>query len=65
MIVVESARILRQTLQPPPQSAESPAVDTVAVRRAHDVRPRFVDRRVDHVGCGVEQAVLAAANDFS
>lgn len=65
MIVVESARILRQTLQPPPQSAESPAVDTVAVRRAHDVRPRFVDRRVDHVRGGVEQAVLAAADDFS
>lgn len=65
MIVVESARILRQTLQLPPQSAERPAVNTVAVRRAHDIWARFVDRRVDHVGGGVEQAVLAASDDFS
>lgn len=65
MVVVESARILRQALQLPAQSAERSPVDAVAVRRAHDVRPRLVDRRVDHVGGGVEQAVLAAADHFA
>ena len=65
MILMESARILRQALQLPPQSAESPPVNTMAVRSAHDVRPGLVDRRVYHVRGGVEQAVLAAVDDFA
>jgi hypothetical protein len=65
MIVMESARILRQTLQLPPQRTESPPINTMAMRSAHDIRPGFVDRGVDHVGGGVEQAVLAAADDFA
>jgi hypothetical protein len=65
MIVVESTRILRQTVQLPPKRTESPSIDTVAVRSAYDIRPGFVDRRVDHVGSGVEQAVLATADDFA
>lgn len=65
MVVVESARVLRQRLQLPAQSAESPAVDAVAVGGAHDVRPRLVDRRVDHVGGRVEQAVGPAVDHFA
>jgi len=65
MIVVESARILRQRLQLPAQRAECPPVNTMAVRSAHDVRPGLVDRRVYHVRGGVEQAVLAAVDDFA
>jgi hypothetical protein len=65
MILMKSATILRQSLQLPPQRAKSPPINTVAMRSAHDVRPGFVDRRVDHVGGGVEQAVLAAADDFA
>jgi len=65
MILMESARILRQALQLPPQSAESPPVNTMAVSRAHDIGPGFVDGGVDHVGGGVEQAVFAAADHFA
>jgi len=35
------------------------------MRSAHDIRPGFVDCGVDHVGGGVEQTVLAAADDFA
>jgi hypothetical protein len=35
------------------------------MRSAHYIWSGFVDRRVDHVGGGVEQAVLAAADDFA
>lgn len=62
MVIVERARILRQRIQLPAQRAPRPAIDAVAVRRADHIRPRLVDRAVDHVRGRVEQSVLAAAN---
>jgi hypothetical protein len=65
MIIMESARILRQRIQFPAQRTPGPAIDTVAVRSTHHIGTSFVDGGVDHVRGGVEQAVLAAVDYFA
>lgn len=64
MIIMESTRILRQTLQLPPQRTKSPSINTMTMRRAQHIRPRFMDGTVNHVRGRVEEAVLAAVDDF-
>jgi hypothetical protein len=65
MIIMESARILRQRVQLPAKRTPRPAINAMAVRSANHIRPRFVDGGVDHVRGGVEQAVLAAVDHFA
>lgn len=65
MIIMERTRILRQRINLSAQRAPRPAVDGMAVRGAVDVRARRVDRGVNHVGGGVEEAAFAAVNDLA
>lgn len=65
VVVVERARILRDSIEFAAQCAEGAAVDGVRVRGADYIRPGFVDRVVDHVGGGVEEADFAAIDDFA
>lgn len=56
--IMERARILRDDIQLPPQRAKRPPVNTVAMRRAQHIRPRLVNRAMDHKRRRVQQPHL-------
>jgi hypothetical protein len=65
VVVVEGAGVLGDDVEFLAEGAEGPAVDAVAVGGAEDVRSRLVDRGVNHVGGGVEEAAGAAIDDLT
>lgn len=65
MVVVERAAVLRKAIQLPSQTAPRAPIDTMAVCCAHNIRPRLVDRRMDHIRRSIQQPVLAPSNHLS
>ena len=64
MIVMKRAAVLRETIQLPSQRAPSASIYTMAMRRAHNIRPRLMDSRMDHIRRGIQQPVLSASDHF-
>jgi len=63
VVVVEGAGVLGDGVEGAAEGAEGAAVDAVRVRGAEDVGARAVHGVVDHVGGGVEEAVVGSAGD--
>lgn len=62
---MEGTAILGNSIQLPPQRTEAPPVYTMTMRRGIDIWSRLVNRRMDHVSRGVQQATWAAVDDIA
>lgn len=65
MVVVERTTVLRKTVQLPAQRAPSPSINTMTVRRAHNIGPRFMDGTVDHIRRSVQESILSTSDHFA
>lgn len=65
MVIVERARVLCDGIQFASQCTEGSPIDAVAVGGRHYVWPCFVNCRVDHEGCCVQQPDFATTYDLS